>query len=103
MAALPNLVTVAQFRKLPEGGEYSYELHHGEVVALTRPNAGHWKIQRKLDRLLTRKLSAFGEVGTELPYRPTPEFELRAADVAAVSRSRGKAIDKKDNLDGAPD
>jgi hypothetical protein len=33
MAALPDLITVAQFRQMPEGGECSYELHHGEVVA----------------------------------------------------------------------
>jgi hypothetical protein len=36
-----NLITVAQFRELPEGGEYQYELQHGEVVELTRPNLGH--------------------------------------------------------------
>jgi len=36
MGALPSLITVAQFRELPEGGEVTYELHAGEVVAVVR-------------------------------------------------------------------
>ncbi|MDR3699197.1 MAG: Uma2 family endonuclease [Candidatus Sulfopaludibacter sp.] len=32
MAALPNLITVEQFRQMPDDGR-AYELHHGEVVA----------------------------------------------------------------------
>ena len=47
MAALPNLITVAQFRELPEGGECTYELHHGEVVAVTRPRARHSELQHR--------------------------------------------------------
>jgi len=102
MAALPQLISVEQFRQLPEG-EYLYELHHGEVVALTRPRARHWKLQLRLSRLLAPRLSSFGEVATEVPYRPLPEFELRAADVAAISRVRWDAIDPDDNLHGAPE
>ncbi len=102
MAALPQLISVEQFRQLPEG-EYLYELHHGEVVALTRPRARHWKLQLRLSRLLAPRLSSFGEVATEVPYRPLPEFELRAADVAAISRARWDAIDPDDNLHGAPE
>ena len=103
MAALPNLITVEQFRQLPESGEYCYELHHGEVVAMTRPKAGHWILQIRLVELLKAKLAAFGEVGMECPYRAVPEFDLRAADVAAISRDRFKEIDHEDNLRGAPD
>lgn len=103
MAALPDLVTVAQFRQMPEGGEFTYELRHGEVVAVTRPRARHWKMQMRLSRLLEPKLKAFGEVATEVPYRAVPEFELRAADVAAISRARFEAIDPEDNLRGAPE
>lgn len=102
MAALPHLISVEQFRQLPEG-EYIYELHYGEVVALTRTRARHWKLQLRLSRLLEPNLKAFGEVATEVPYRPLPEFELRAADVAAISRARWDAIDPDDNLRGAPD
>lgn len=96
------MVSVEEFRQLPKG-ECLYELRHGEVVALTRPRARHWKLQLRLSRLLEPKLRAFGEVATEVPYRPLPEFELRAADVAAISRARFDAIDPDDNLHGAPE
>jgi len=88
---------------MPEGGECSYELHHGEVVAVTRPRARHWKLQLRLTRLLETKLKGFGEVGMELPFRPVAEFELLAADVAAVERQRFDRIDPDDNLHGAPE
>jgi Uma2 family endonuclease len=102
MAALPHLISVEQFRQLPKG-ESLYELHYGEVVTLTRPRARHWKLQLRLSRLLEPRLKAFGEVATEVPYRPVPEFELGAADVAAISRARWEAIDPDDNLRGAPE
>ncbi|HMC61219.1 MAG TPA: Uma2 family endonuclease [Candidatus Solibacter sp.] len=103
MAALPDLITVAQYRQLPDNGEFVYELHHGEVVAMSRPKARHWKLQLRLMRLLEPKLRLFGEVGMEFPYRPLAEFELRAADVAAVSRGRWETMDPDDNLRGAPE
>ena len=103
MAALPHLITVAEFRELAEGGESAYELHHGEVVAVTRPKARHWKLQERLHELLKPKLKGFGNITIELPYRPLAEFELRAADVAAVSRERWDAIDPDGDLHGAPE
>ena len=103
MAALPSLMTVDQFRQLPEGGECAYELHYGEVVAVTRPKARHWKLQTHLIEVLGPRLKRFGNVGMEMPYRPVAEFDLRAADVALVSRARWEAIDPDDNLRGAPD
>jgi Uma2 family endonuclease len=103
MAALPDLMTVEQFRQLPEGGEFVYELHHGEVVVVTRPKPRHWKLQKRLYGLLESKLKTFGEVAIEVPYRPVAEFDLRAADVAVVSRERWNAIDPDDDLRGAPE
>lgn len=103
MAALPNLITVAQFRELPEGGEYAYELHHGEVVALTWPKTWHTKLQVRLSRLLEPRLKSFGEIIIELPYCPLAEFEVRAADVAAISRFRWDASDADGYLAGAPE
>jgi Uma2 family endonuclease len=38
-----------------------------------------------------------------LPFRPLPEHELWAADVAYVSKERWEQIDPEDNLVGAPD
>ena len=102
MAALPQLISVEQFRQLPEG-EFLYELHHGEVVELTRPRARHLELQHRLLMLLGPRLASFGAVRMEYPYRPLAEFELRAADVAAISRARWDAIDPDDNLHGAPE
>ena len=39
----------------------------------------------------------------ELAFRPVPEFELRAADVAVISQSRWDESDRDDNLHGAPE
>jgi Uma2 family endonuclease len=99
MAALPQLITVEEFRRLPEG-ELEYELHFGEVVGMTRPRQRHLNLQLRLSRLLEPRLRSFGEVGTEIPYRPVSEFDLR---VAAVSFARWNAIDPDDNLRGTPE
>jgi Uma2 family endonuclease len=101
MAALPDLITVEQFRQLPESGEFAYELHHGEVVTMTRPRLAHERLQRRLARLLETLLPTY-EIGVEYAFRPVAEFDLRAADVAAVSAARAAAADPEDNLHGAP-
>lgn len=103
MAALPNLITVEEFRALPESGEFAYELHHGEVVAMTRPRSGHSGIQRRLLLILEQKASNFGLAFIELPYRPVAEFDLRVADVALVSRERWDRLDPEADLFGAPE
>jgi Uma2 family endonuclease len=103
MAALPQLMTVEQFRQLPGDGEYQYELHHGEVVAMTHPKHRHINLQLRLSGLLSARLAAFGSGAVELPYRAFAEFDLHVADVAAVSRARWEAVDPDDNLRGAPD
>jgi hypothetical protein len=85
-------LTVAQFRELPEDGEYCYELHHGEVGPMTRPKSGHSKLQLHLLELLAPVLRSFGRVTMEWAYRPLAEFDLRVADVAAVSVIGGIAL-----------
>jgi Uma2 family endonuclease len=102
MAALPDLITVQQFRLMPEDGR-AYELHHGEVVTVTRPKAKHYHLQRQFVRLLESRLAGFGQAGMEFPYRPVAEFDLRVADVAVVSHLRYDQIDPEDNLRGAPE
>jgi Uma2 family endonuclease len=103
MAALPNLITVDEFRQLPDRGEYIYELHSGEIVAVPPPRPIHYILQRTLSRLLDRKLSSFGEVFVELPYRAVPEFDFRVADVGVISSARYKAMNRHGDLAGAPD
>jgi Uma2 family endonuclease len=102
MAALPDLITVERFRQMPDDGR-AYELHHGEVVAVTRPKAKHYHLQRRLVRLLESRLAGFGQAGMEFPYLPVAEFDLRVADVAVLSQTRYDQIDPDDNLHGAPE
>jgi Uma2 family endonuclease len=102
MAAPPDLITVERFRRLPESGKFACELHHGEVARMTQPRAAHWDLQLRLTDLLRAELRGF-VIGMEFPFRAVPEFDLRAADVAAVTRERYAAIDPEDNLHGAPD
>ena len=59
-------------------------------------------MQRRLARLLETALPNY-EIGVEYAFRPLAEFDLRAADVAAVSAPRAAAADPEDNLRGAPD
>jgi Uma2 family endonuclease len=87
---------------MPDDGNL-HELHNGEVVLVTRPKFKHERLQHRFYDLLKPKLQAFGMAVIEFAYRPLPEFELRGADVAVVSRSRAEAIDPEDNLHGAPD
>jgi Uma2 family endonuclease len=98
-----RLVTVEEFRNLPEGNDVYYELRAGEVVPVTRPKHKHFTIQRRLRRLLEQMAPPDGVVDTEFAFRAVSEYDLRVADVAYVSEARFLAIDPEDNLHGAPD
>jgi Uma2 family endonuclease len=103
-ATTSHLMTVEEFRKLPEdSGPVYHELRHGEPVQLTRPKAKHYRIQLRLQKLLANAAPSDAIVGTELAFRPLPEHELRAADVAYVPGERWEKVDPDDNLHGAPD
>jgi hypothetical protein len=103
MAALPDLVTVKRYWRLPDDPAHCYELHLGEVVTVPWPKAGDIVVRGRLVDLLRPKLAAFGEVGPVFPYRALPEFDLRAADVALISWARLRAVDPDDALKGAPE
>jgi len=97
-------MTVEQFRELPlDKWPVVHELHHGEVVTLTRPKAKHYRLQTRLLDLLRPRAAHLGVVGIEMPFRAVPQFDLRAADVAFVTQCRWDAIDLEDNLRGAPE
>jgi Uma2 family endonuclease len=53
--------------------------------------------------LLLPHLDSLGELATEFAFRPTEEYNLWAADLAFVTRSRYEATPDDDNLHGAPD
>lgn len=101
--AQPRLMTVEQYRQLPELDDAIQELHLGCLVTLTRPKMKHAKIQARLGHLLRPKAKHLGIVESEVAFRAIPEYELRAADVAFVSQARWDATPDDDNLHGAPE
>jgi Uma2 family endonuclease len=103
VATTTSPMSVDEFRKLPESGEFYYELRHGEPVRVTRPKYKHSRIQHRLERLLAQAAGSMGVVTIEFPFRALPELELRAADVAFLNQERWDAVDPEDNLHGAPE
>lgn len=99
-----HLMTVAEYEQIPERNEgFYYELHHGELVKVCFPKPKHYKTQWRLRDLLAGVAGETGFVGIELAFRPLPEHEVWAADVAFVSRERWKKVDPDDYLQGAPE
>lgn len=84
----PLLMTVEQFDALPERPDALDELHWGLLVTLPRPKAWHVKLQMKLTQLLQPAAAGRGYIVMELPFRTVPQYDLRAADVAFISKSR---------------
>jgi Uma2 family endonuclease len=103
MGATVGLMTVEEFRSLPEDPGVRRELHDGEVFEMTRPTRKHWAIQNSLVSLLRVRVGDLGVVGMEVSFRPTPEHSIWAADVAFVTRERWNASPLEDDLHGAPD
>ena len=97
------LTTVDEYRQLPRRGDVVQELHWGRVVTLTRPKMKHSKVQYRLVELLRPVAAGRGIVAAELPFRALPEYDLRGADVACVSRARWDATGDDDNLSGSPE
>ena len=102
-AAEPLLLTVEQYRQLPDREDALQELHWGQVVTLTRPKMRNGRLQYRLVELLRPKVEGKGIVAAEVPFRALPEYDLRGADVAFVSQSRWDAADPDDNLHGSPE
>jgi Uma2 family endonuclease len=97
-------MTVEEFRKLPaDRGPVYHELRHGELVPVTRPKLKHALIQGRLRDLLKRFAEPGSYVEIEVAFRPRPEHELWAADVAYLSRERFQKADPEDNFHGAPE
>ncbi|MGH9630986.1 MAG: Uma2 family endonuclease [Bryobacteraceae bacterium] len=104
MAATAHLMTVEEFRMLPEDqGPVYHELRHGELVSVTHPKLKHLLIQGKLRDFLKKLAEPGSLIETEVAFRPLPEYELRVADVAWLSAERLASADMDDNIQGAPD
>jgi len=101
--ARPILMTVEQYRELPENDAVIQELHWGQVVELTRPKMKHARLQARLGYLLRPFAEHLGMIESEVAFRALPEYDLRAADVAFVSQKRWDETDDEDNLHGSPE
>src|ERR1022692_4136213 len=80
-ATEPLLMTVEQYRQLPDREDVIQELHWGMVVTLSRPKMSHAKLQSRLVRLLRPKAEHLGVVESEVAFRALPEYDLRGAEV----------------------
>jgi Uma2 family endonuclease len=103
-ASIPQPLTVDEFDRLPEPPGGRLELRHGEAVFVSYPEIVHIKVQWRLRELIQSLADAAGlrgVAGSEFPYRPLPEYELWAADVAFVSEARFGSISRW--LEGSPE
>lgn len=96
-----RLMTFEEFQAIPNPPGGFYELHHGELVKVAFPKFFHVRAQRQLRRLLESAAGDAGIVKGEMPYRPLPEYECWAADVAFISKAKWESIEEY--LFGAPE
>ena len=93
--SIPKLFTVEEYEQIPDPPGGHYELHHGELVFVTYAVRQHKALQRWLRKMLEPLAEPKGYVvDTEYPYRPLPENEVWAADVACVKQSRDDSTEK---------
>ena len=79
-----------------------YELHHGELVQLTRPALNHMFVQKRLQTLLD-SASAAGLAFVEVGLRMLNEYEYRIADVAWSPREHWARMDPAGQFMGVPE
>ena len=103
MASATKLIDVPELLEIPDPPGGRYELHHGQLFAVTFSKFGHTEIQGGLTELLGPFASGRGRLCAEFPFRAQPRFELRAADVGFVTSARLAGISRDDYLLGAPD
>ena len=97
-----TLLTVEAYAKIPDPPGGRYELHHGELVFVSYPTNEHRYIQTQILLILTRTCMGWF-VTVEFAFRPLPEYEVWAADVAMVPKQRFRASPRKGWLEGSPD
>jgi Uma2 family endonuclease len=96
-------MTFEEFEKLPNPPGHRYELRHGEPFLVAPPRYDHYIIQQRLVRLLLRHAGDADMVGTEMGFRPRPEYEYWYADVGFLAKLRSDKVPPKGNIEGSPD
>ena len=92
------LITCEEFFALPDPvGDFTYELHFGELVKVGRPKKGHFDLQTVIRDILLRSLNPkHWRIEIEMPYGLTAGYDSRAADVGVTSRKRWDATSDDD-------
>ncbi len=103
MGATTQLMTFAEFEKLPDEVCRHSELRHGELVFVPPPKKDHVWLQQRIAKVLIRHAADDAVVGMEIPFRPLPEREFYRADVAYVSAQRWRESGSKGDLVGSPE
>jgi Uma2 family endonuclease len=67
-----TLLTIEEFRKIPNPPDGHYELHHGELVRATYPKFEQKAVQNRLQELLLSILKPFGIVTLECRFGRLP-------------------------------
>jgi Uma2 family endonuclease len=96
-----ELMTFAEFERLPDPPSGHLELHHGEVVHVPPRIPSHFDIQGKL-LLLLRELESAGRLSDEFPFHAASGYEYWTADIGFISKARWLANTGKYFM-GAPD
>jgi Uma2 family endonuclease len=103
-ALILPLMTAEQFFELPEPvGEFTYELHFGELIKVGRPKKKHFDLQSRIRDIFVR---AFGQeqwrIDIEMPYGLTAGYDARAADVGVSSLEDWNKVPEDGYLIGSP-
>jgi Uma2 family endonuclease len=98
------LMTSQQFFALPEPtGDFTYELHFGELVEVGRPKKKHFDLQRLIRDILVKALGRDQWlIEIEMPYGLTAGYDVRAADVGVALRKAWDEIPEDGYLIGSP-
>ena len=98
---LGDQITVDEFRLMRNPPGMRLELHDGVTVPVPIQPFLHSLIGNNLMDILDEALD--GEAWIECPFRPKPEYDMRAANVGWICSERACLIDPDDNLYGPPD
>jgi Uma2 family endonuclease len=98
----PILMTVEEYDALPERDDVIVELHWGHLVEVALPQSWHVDLQDRIAELLKQQSGPDWKIRVEMPFRAVAQFDVRAADVGVVAKSRWDAI-TKGYLQGSPE
>jgi Uma2 family endonuclease len=97
-AVATNLVSFAEFERLPNPPSGRYELRSGEVALVPPPKLPHYLLQGRIRNLLQTHAPSNLWVDIEFAYRPRGGYDYWIADIAIAPLDRMTG----DYFEGAP-